>query len=176
MPQYVDRTKPLEEQIHRLFERHEARKRKERMTEEQFETLKHWIEAVVYSAISDPDGNSNGKLYRVQEDRARELLTEVMPRYAEPNKWVKNGSELPSPITIPGNTVRHCLPFETYLFEYPYLGQRWSLEIKATSPEDAEARFKALLWGEYKGVLVHSVEVKEGGFWDRLGRWLMGVK
>lgn len=83
MPQYVDRTNPLEEQVHRLFERHEARKRRERMTEEQFETLKHWIEAVVYSAISDPDGNSNGKLYRVQEDRARELLTEAMPRYAK---------------------------------------------------------------------------------------------
>jgi homogentisate 1,2-dioxygenase len=45
------------------------------MTPQQFEALKDWIEAVVYSATSDPHGNSNGKLYRVQEDRARELFT-----------------------------------------------------------------------------------------------------
>lgn len=45
------------------------------MTSEQFDALKDWIEAVVYSATSDPHGNSNGSLYRVQEQIARELFT-----------------------------------------------------------------------------------------------------
>ena len=65
--------------------------------------------------------------------------------------------------------------YKTYLFEYPYRGDRWGFEIMATSPEDAEARFKALPWGQYSGELIHSVEVKEGGFWDRLWRWLAGL-
>jgi hypothetical protein len=38
-----------------------------------------------------------------------------------------------------------------YLFEYPYQGSRWGLTIRATSREDAQARFKALAWGEFKG-------------------------
>jgi hypothetical protein len=64
--------------------------------------------------------------------------------------------------------------YRTYLFEYPYKGDRWGFEIEATSPEDAEARFKALPWGEYKGVLVHSFDVPAGGLLLRLWRWLTG--
>lgn len=65
--------------------------------------------------------------------------------------------------------------YKVYLFEYPYRGERWGFELMATSPEDAEARFKAIPWGKYSGELIHSVEVKEGGFWDRLGRRLIGL-
>lgn len=51
--------------------------------------------------------------------------------------------------------------YKTYLFEYPYRGDRWGFEIMATSPEDAEARFKALSLGQYSGELIHAVEVSE---------------
>ena len=66
-------------------------------------------------------------------------------------------------------------PFKTYLFEYPYQGDRWAFEIKAASPEDAEARFKALGWGEFKGELVHTFKVPAGGLLLRFWQWLRGA-
>lgn len=66
--------------------------------------------------------------------------------------------------------------YKTYLFEYPYNGSRWAFHIKAASPEDAQARVKALPWGEYKGVLVHSFKVPAGGLLLRLWRMLTGEK
>lgn len=41
--------------------------------------------------------------------------------------------------------------FEKYLFEYPYQGSHWSFTIMATSQEDAQARFRALGWAQFKG-------------------------
>lgn len=41
--------------------------------------------------------------------------------------------------------------FDDYLFEYSYQGARWGFTILATSQEDAQARFKALGWAEFKG-------------------------
>jgi hypothetical protein len=64
--------------------------------------------------------------------------------------------------------------YKTYLFEYPYNGDRWGFEIMATSPEDAVARFKQIPWGQYSGELVHSIEVKDGGALSHLFRWLGG--
>lgn len=60
--------------------------------------------------------------------------------------------------------------YQTYIFEYPYKGRRWGFEIMATSPEDAEARFKALQWGEYQGRLIASVDVPN--LFDRIWKWL----
>lgn len=41
--------------------------------------------------------------------------------------------------------------FGDYLFEYPYQGSRWGFTIKASSQADAQARFRALAWAEFKG-------------------------
>lgn len=64
--------------------------------------------------------------------------------------------------------------YKTYLFEYPYKGDRWGFELMATSPEDAEARFKALPWGEYKGELVFRTDVPAAGFFVKLWNWFKG--
>jgi hypothetical protein len=64
--------------------------------------------------------------------------------------------------------------YQTYLFEYPYQGRQWGFELQATSPEDAEARFKALGWGRYQGRLVARVSVPGTGWLVQLRRWLGG--
>jgi len=43
--------------------------------------------------------------------------------------------------------------FQTYLFEYEYDGSTWGFEMKASTPEDAEARVQKLPWARYVGEL-----------------------
>ena len=62
--------------------------------------------------------------------------------------------------------------YKTYLFEYPYKGDRWGFEIKATSVEDAEARFKQIPWGKYSGELLFSTDVSDDGLIHRFMSWL----
>jgi hypothetical protein len=62
--------------------------------------------------------------------------------------------------------------YKTYIFEYPYNGARWAFELMATSPEDAEARFKALPWGKYSGELKFRADVPDPSFIIRLWRRL----
>ena len=40
-----------------------------------------------------------------------------------------------------------------HLFEYPYEGSYWSIEIPAPSREDALKRLNALCYAKYKGVI-----------------------
>lgn len=54
--------------------------------------------------------------------------------------------------------------FKTYLCEYGYSGDRWCLELKAASREDAEARLKALAFGRVEGEIMVSGKVPFGGF------------
>jgi hypothetical protein len=61
--------------------------------------------------------------------------------------------------------------YKVYLFEYPYKGDRWGFEIKATSPEDAEARFKQIPWGKYSGELLFSHEVSQDGLLHQIIDW-----
>lgn len=49
--------------------------------------------------------------------------------------------------------------YKTYLCDYHYKGQKYSVEIKATSFEDAEERRIAIGRGEVVGELVMSVPV-----------------
>lgn len=58
--------------------------------------------------------------------------------------------------------------FKTYLCEYGYGGDRWCLELKAASREDAEARLKALAFARVEGEVVLSGKVPLGGLWRRL--------
>lgn len=64
--------------------------------------------------------------------------------------------------------------YKTYIFVYQYNGSRWGFELMASSPEDAQARFKALLQGEYKGELVTRTDVPKSGFFAKL--WNLYVK
>ena len=41
--------------------------------------------------------------------------------------------------------------YKTYLFEYFFDGDQWGIEIKAKSPQEAQARIKALYHARYKG-------------------------
>lgn len=58
--------------------------------------------------------------------------------------------------------------FKNYLCEYPFAGSRWCFEIKAASPEDAEARLKAMPFAQVQGEIALSGRVPFGGF---LRRW-----
>lgn len=49
--------------------------------------------------------------------------------------------------------------FQTYEIEYGYNGKRWSLQIRAQSFEDAEARLRALSFGKVCGLLVSEVYI-----------------
>jgi hypothetical protein len=62
--------------------------------------------------------------------------------------------------------------YETYSFEYPYKGHKWGIDILATSPEDAQARFKALAWGEYVGGPGVQIYVPFGMTLLRFFNWL----
>lgn len=63
--------------------------------------------------------------------------------------------------------------FKTYLCDYQYEGSTWSVEISATSFEDAENRLKALNHGEIVGELKLSVPIPVKQTWlERLMQWL----
>jgi hypothetical protein len=64
--------------------------------------------------------------------------------------------------------------YKTYVFNYPYKGQTWGFDIKATSPEDAQARLKALAWAEYDGELGLVIEVPMGNWLLKFWNWLTG--
>ena len=49
--------------------------------------------------------------------------------------------------------------FQDYLFEYRHDGGTWGLKVKARSPEDAQARLKALAWARYKGEVAATIRV-----------------
>lgn len=52
--------------------------------------------------------------------------------------------------------------FKEYVVHYGYEGHQWGFVVKATSPEDAEARLKAIgAWGKVDGELVMTIP---GGF------------
>lgn len=55
--------------------------------------------------------------------------------------------------------------WEEYLFEYPYQDGRWAFTILATSQEDAQARFKALPWAEFKGGPCETIPVHSPHGW-----------
>lgn len=50
-------------------------------------------------------------------------------------------------------------PYKTYLCDYIYKGEKWSIEIQALSYKDAEDRMKAISKGEITGELVFSIPV-----------------
>lgn len=52
-----------------------------------------------------------------------------------------------------------------YLFEYRYEGATWCFELIATSQADAEARFKALAWAQFKGGPCETIPVSSPRFW-----------
>lgn len=56
-------------------------------------------------------------------------------------------------------------PFKEYLFEYPYQGKQWGLNIIAASPQDAKDRLKALAWAQYKGELIESIPATSPRGW-----------
>lgn len=49
--------------------------------------------------------------------------------------------------------------FQDYLFEYRHDGGTWGLKIRARSPEDAQARLKALAWARYRGEVGATIQV-----------------
>mgnify|MGYP001583314352 FL=1 len=62
--------------------------------------------------------------------------------------------------------------FQTYLVDYPHEGAFWSLEIKATSFEDAEARVRQLQYAKVAGELKFTLPAG-CGFIARAWCWLM---
>lgn len=60
-----------------------------------------------------------------------------------------------------------------YLCDYQYEGQKWSIEISATSFEDAGKRLSALKYGEIVGELKFSMPAPIKQSWlTRLQQWL----
>jgi hypothetical protein len=61
--------------------------------------------------------------------------------------------------------------FATHLFSYRFGDARWSLEIQATSAEEAKERMKALAWATYDGELVANIPLAPRRF-VRFFDWL----
>ncbi len=49
--------------------------------------------------------------------------------------------------------------FAVYLFEYGHKGARWGIEVRATDPEDAKDRIRALAFAQYRGEVVAKIPV-----------------
>lgn len=52
--------------------------------------------------------------------------------------------------------------FKTYLFTYRHQGAFWSVEIKASNPEDAKARVRKMAYAVYDGELVAKIPAQLG--------------
>lgn len=60
-----------------------------------------------------------------------------------------------------------------YLCDYTYQGHKWSVEIPATSFQDAQRRLNALKNGEIVGELKTSIPIPAKPSWlTRLARWI----
>lgn len=66
-------------------------------------------------------------------------------------------------------------PFKDFLCDYQHGGRRWSVEIKATSLEDASRRLRAIgTTGQVRGIVHLTIKVAP----DRFGRfytWLRNI-
>lgn len=65
--------------------------------------------------------------------------------------------------------------FNQYLFEYRHEGAEWSIQIPATSAEDAHARLKKIPWAEYQGEAKLKLPVPStflGNLVARIATWL----
>lgn len=81
-------------------------------------------------------------------------------------RWLSQHLSLP----LLGNMPKE----KTYLCDYSYAGSRWSIEIAATSFEDAEARLRALSKGQVAGEVKAVIPV--GRAWiSRLWKWIKGA-
>ena len=59
--------------------------------------------------------------------------------------------------------------FSRYLFEYPYEGSTWAVEVIARDPDDALARIKAMPWARLKGEIAFSASVPDlASLWRKL--------
>lgn len=54
--------------------------------------------------------------------------------------------------------------FKTFICEYTFNGERWGLEIKATSLEEAEQRLRSLSQGRILGELAAKIPYQLGWF------------
>jgi len=61
--------------------------------------------------------------------------------------------------------------FETHLFEYRHDGALWSLEVKATSAEDARERLLLAANGRHLGTLQMKIPVELGVFAKLICWW-----
>ena len=62
--------------------------------------------------------------------------------------------------------------YKRYLFEYRHDGAEWALEVVAASPQDAEARIRALAWARYRGEIQANVPLPSFGVFGRILHWL----
>lgn len=65
------------------------------------------------------------------------------------------------------NTEQDQREYKTYLCNYQYEGHKWSIDIVATSFEDAQKRLDALKYAEIVGELKLSIPVPIGVAWLR---------
>ncbi|HEX8160657.1 MAG TPA: hypothetical protein VF538_02060 [Pyrinomonadaceae bacterium] len=61
--------------------------------------------------------------------------------------------------------------WKTYLFEYQHAGATWSMEVKASSEQDAKERLAKLQRADYVGVLQFKLPVELGIFARLLCWW-----
>jgi hypothetical protein len=52
----------------------------------------------------------------------------------------------------------------TYLFSYQHEGASWVLELKASSPEDAQRRIRQLAWATLDGEVIAKIPVAPSWF------------
>lgn len=52
--------------------------------------------------------------------------------------------------------------YKSYLFEYPFSGEHWMIEIIAKDANEAKQRLSALSWAQYKGEVKTKIKVAPG--------------
>jgi len=69
------------------------------------------------------------------------------------------------------------MPFRPYLCGYGYGGAQWSIEVMATSADDAESRLRAIgAWGRVDGERMLRISLPcPTSWWERLIVWLRGA-
>ena len=62
---------------------------------------------------------------------------------------------------------------KTFLCEYHFQGDRWGFEIMATDQAEAEARLKAIGWGEVCGELKMKIPAVAPNWLMNVGIWVL---
>lgn len=106
--------------------------------------------------------------HKLQCDDLQPLISSASI-FEHPDKLQNTSNDL----LLGQNNCSNSSGYKIYLCDYLYEGHKWSIEIPATSFEDARKRLIALRYGEVVGELKLSIPIPIKQTWfSRLMKWL----